>query len=120
MNEILTANSIAYTVENVETGINTISFRIVNPVPDDTEAAFKDVKSLTVGTAEEVYGEYTDVEYESLTIKATGEIIVAMHILSETEKQIRNLQATQAEHGEAIAEHDEAIAAMMFGGEANE
>lgn len=110
MKEIITIGDVSYVVEKVGTGINTISFTIENPVPEDIEAAFKDVKSLTVGNTDgEVYGEYPDVEYESITIKATGEIIVTMHILNETEKQIRDLQTTQAEQ-------DEAIAQMLYGG----
>lgn len=95
MNEIITVGSEKYTVTNVKTGLNTISFKIVNPVSDDVEATFKDVKSLTVGTEKEVYGDYPDVEYESITIKATGEIIVTMRIPTQMELQVAKLQKAQ-------------------------
>lgn len=112
MNEIITASGTNYTVENVTTGINTISFTVTDPAAVDVEAVFKEVKGLTVGDTEgTAYGKYPDVEFESLTISADGKVSVAMHILNETEKQIRDLQVSQAEQ-------DEAIAAMMFGGEA--
>ncbi len=111
MNEIITASGVNYTVENVTTGINTISFTVTDPAAGDVEAVFKEVKELTVGdTKGTVYGEYPDVEFESLTISVDGKVTVTVHILTETEKQIRDLQTSQAEQ-------DEAIAAMMFGGE---
>ncbi len=111
MNEIITASGAHYTVENVTTGINTISFTVTDPAAGDVEAVFKEVKELTVGdTKGTVYGEYPDVEFESLMISADGKVAVTMHILDATEKQIRELQVSQAEQ-------DEAIAAMMFGGE---
>lgn len=111
MNEIITAGGANYTVENVTTGINTISFTVTDPAAGDVEEIFKEVKELTVGDTEgAVYGKYPDVEFESLTISADGKVSVAMHILDRTEKQIRELQASQAEQ-------DEVIAAMMFGGE---
>lgn len=112
MKEIITVNGVKYTVENIKTGIDTISFKVVDPLPDDVEAAFRNVKELTVEDTEgAVYGEYFDIEYKSITINADGAITVTMHIPTKTEKQIRNLQ-------EVVAEHDEAIAAIMFGGEA--
>lgn len=124
MNELITVCGVNYVVENLKTEINKMTFAVKDPIPEDIEAAFKDAKSLTVGDVDangEVYGEYPDVEYESFTITAEGEIIIAMHILTKTEKQIRDLQKTVTENKTAIAEHDEAIAAMMFGGgEANE
>lgn len=112
MNEILTANSEDYTVENVETGINTISFKIVSPVPNDVEATFKNVTAFTIKNEEDniVYGEYPYVEYESLTIQANGDIIVSMHILTQDQIHIRELQVSQLEQ-------DEVIAQMVYGGE---
>lgn len=112
MNEIITANGVDYTAQNVTTGLNTISFMITAPAAGDAEAAFREVKELTVGDGEgTAYGEYPDVEFESITIDADKNVTITMHILTATEKQIRELQVSQAEQ-------DEAIAAMMFGGEA--
>lgn len=110
MNETITANGVIHTVKNVTTGIDTISFTLTNPM-DNPEAEFREVKSITVGDSQEnVYGQYPDVEYESLTIFEDRSVTVTMHILTRTEKRIKELETTQAEQ-------DEAIAAMMFGGE---
>lgn len=109
MNEKITVNGESYTVKNVTTGIETISFTLTNP-EDDPEAAFRGARELTVkdgkGTA---YGHYPDVEYESLTIAADGSVTITMHILTETEKKIRDLQMSQLEQDEAIAE-------ILYGG----
>lgn len=116
MNEIITANGVEYTAKNVTTGIHTISFTLAGPV-DDPEAAFRETKSLTVGDEEGTdYGRYPDVEYEALTIAADGSVTVTMHILTKTEKDIRELQASQAEFQVSQAEQDEVIAEMLYGG----
>ena len=110
MNEVITVGSEKYTVTNVETGLNAISFTVIDSAVGDVDAVFRDVKELTVGDTEgAVYGEYPDVEFESLTISADGRVSVVMHILNETEKQIRELQISQAEQDEAIAE-------LLYGG----
>lgn len=109
MNEIITANGVEYAVKNVNTGINTISFTLLEPM-DDSEAAFKETKSLTVGdTKGTAYGQYPDVEYESLTIAADGKITITMHILTNTEKAVKELQVSQAEQDEVLAE-------ILYGG----
>lgn len=111
MNEIITVSGVNYSATNVVTGTNTISFTLSELVADEADAIFRNAKSLTVGDeTNAVYGEYPDVEFQSLTIGADEDVTVTMHILTETEKQIRDLQTSQAEQ-------DEAIAVMMFGGE---
>ena len=116
MNEIITANGVKYTVQNLNTGLNTISFMVQGLTVEDAEAAFRNVVSLTIGTigtdeAEDiVYGEYPNVTYESITKDAEDNITVTMHIPTKTELQIAELQESQAEQ-------DEVIATMMFGGE---
>lgn len=116
MNEIITANGVEYTAKNVTTGINTISFTLLEPMADP-EAVFRKVKSLTVGDTEgTAYGQYPDVEYESLTIAADGSVTITMHVLTKTERQIRELQASQAEFEVSQAEQDEVIAEMLYGG----
>ena len=116
MNEIITAGGVKYTSKNVTTGIDTISFTLVSPM-EDPESAFREVTELTVGDEQEtVYGQYPDVEYESITISADGSVTVSMHILTKTEKQIKELQVSQTEQDKAIAEQDEAIAEIFFGG----
>ena len=116
MNEIITAGGVKYTSKNVTKGIDTISFTLVSPM-EDPESAFREVTELTVGDEQEtVYGQYPDVEYESITISADGSVTVSMHILTKTEKQIKELQVSQTEQDKAIAEQDEAIAEIFFGG----
>lgn len=116
MNETITVNGVEYTAKNVAIGIDTISFMLVNPI-ENPEAAFRGANELTVGDEQgTVYGQYPDVEYESLTIAADGSVTITMHILTKTERQIRQLQASQAEFQVSQAEQDEAIATMMFGG----
>ena len=122
MNEIITANGVKYTTQNLKTGLNTISFTVQGLSVDEAEAAFCNVKSMTVGISEDegvvsVYGEYPNVTYESLTNDAEDNITITMHIPTKMELQIAELQESQAEIQISQAEQDEAIAAMMFGGE---
>ena len=104
MNEIITVNGVAYTVQNVTTGANSISFVLAELTVEEAEAVFRDCESLTVGTEEEVYGNYPNVTFESITKDADGNVSVTMHILTKSELQIKDLQASQAEQDEAIAE----------------
>ena len=116
MNEIITANGVKYTVQNLHTGLNTISFMVQGLTVEDAEAAFRNVASLTVGTIgtdeteDIIYGEYPNVIYESITKDAEDNITITLHIPTKNELQIAELQESQAEQ-------DEAIATIMFGGE---
>ena len=112
MNEIIIVGGVKYTATNVETGLNTISFTLPDLTADEAETAFKNAESLNVGDGQNnVYGEYPNVVYKSVTKDADGNVSVSMHILTQEQVQIRELQVSQLEQ-------DEAIAAMMFGGEA--
>lgn len=113
MKEIITVNGVSYAAQNVTTGINTISFVLTELSAEEAETVFKDCESLTVGTEEEVYGNYSNVTFESITKDADGNVSVTMHILTKSELQIKELQVSQAEQ-------DEAIATLMFGGNDNE
>lgn len=109
MKEFITIGDKSFVTNKTQTTIDTISFTLECTTVEVVEAVFKKAQSLTVGTDKEVYGEYPDVEFQSMTIGAEGEITVTMHILSKSEKQIRDLQTSQAEQ-------DEAIAQMLYGG----
>lgn len=113
MNEIITVNGVSYAAQNVTTGANSISFVLKNLSLEEAETVFKDCESLTVGTEEEMYGNYPNVTFESITKDADGNVSVTMHILTKSELQIKELQVSQAEQ-------DEAIATLMFGGNDNE
>lgn len=113
MNEIITVNGVSYAAQNVTTGANTISFALAELSAEEAEAVFRNAESLTVGTEEEVYGNYPNVTFESITKDVDENVTVTMHIPTKEELQIKELQVSQAEQ-------DEAIATLMFGGEANE
>ena len=110
MNEIITVGSKKYTATNVETGLNTISFTLSELTADEAETAFKDVESLTVGDVQDnVYGEYPNVVYKSVTKDAEGNVSVSMNILTQDQVHIKELQLSQGEQDEVIAE-------MLYGG----
>ena len=104
MNEIITVNGVKYAAQNVTTGANSISFVLTNLTIEEAETAFKSAESLTVGTEEETYGNYPNVSFESVTKDAEGIVSVTMHILTKEELQIKELQVSQAEQDEAIAD----------------
>jgi hypothetical protein len=113
MNEIITVNGVKYTVHDVSTAPNSISFVVEKITLDEAEEIFKNVTALTVAPADDdnnAYGDYPHVEYASISKDADGNITVTMHILTQIDLQIRDLQTTQSEQ-------DEAIATLMFGGE---
>lgn len=116
MNETITVGGVKFTAANVTTGLNSISFMLPDLTEDEAKAAFKNAKSLSVGEGKTAYGEYPDVEFLSITIGANESVTVTMHILSETERQIRELQTSQAEFQVSQAEQDEVIAEMLYGG----
>lgn len=110
MNEIITVGSEKYTATKVETGINTISFTFPDLTADEAETAFKNVEFLTVGDVQDnVYGEYPNVVYKLVTKDADGNVSVSMNILTQEQVQIKELQISQGEQDEVIAE-------MLYGG----
>lgn len=110
MNEIITVYSKKYTATNVITGLNTISFTLSDLTADEVETVFKSVESLTVSDDQNnVYGEYPNVVYKSVTKDADGNVSVSMSILAQEQVQIKELQTSQAEQDEAIAE-------LLYGG----
>lgn len=110
--EYITANDTEYECQTVTTGINTISFSMEGQEISRVEAAFKGVTELSVsGEDKAVYGTYENLSFESATVYGDGRICVAMHIPDLTEMRIIGLEATQAEQ-------DEAIASLMYGGDA--
>ena len=114
MNEIITTGGVSYTATNVTTGVDSISFDVINMTADEAKGAFRDVTSLTVGDENnEAYGKYPDIKLESVTEYEDGRIVITMHILSETERYIRDLKISQTEQDEVLAE-------LLYGGNNNE
>lgn len=102
--EKITANGITYDAENVTTSSNSISFSI-DDTAENLKGAFSSVTSLTVSDSDgQVYGTYDHISFQSVTEYTDGVVTVTMHIMSQTEIAIAELQATQAEQDEAIAE----------------
>lgn len=105
MTEIITVGGENYTATKVLTGIDTISFTLSDLTMEDAYVVFKNATSLEVGEAEgAAYGLYSGVIFDHLTIYADESVTVTMRIPTETEKQLRALQVSQAEQDEAIAE----------------
>ena len=103
--EIINVNGVSYNAENVTTSLNSISFTISDTTIDTLKETFSSATSLTVSDSEgTVYGTYENVSFESVTEYSDGTVMVTMHILTTTEIAIKQLQASQAEQDEAIAE----------------
>ena len=102
--EYITANGTKYECQNIVTKENEISFTLAGEV-DTLKSAFKNVTSLTVSAEDDVvYGNYENLRYHLVTEYEDGTVEIAMRILSEVEIAVEDLQKTQAEQDEAIAE----------------
>lgn len=109
--EYITANGVVYAAKSVTTSINTISFVVGGNATEEAKTAFQPVTELTVSGEDKVaYGIYNNLSYESVTEYADGEVEVTMHIKSTTEVRLDELERSQAEQDEVIAE-------MLGGGE---
>ena len=109
--EYIKANGAEYACSSAITGIDSISFLIVHQKVADMEEAFRPVTELTVaGEDKEIYGTYKNLSFESATVYEDGRVMVTMHIKSATELRLENLEQTQAEQDEVLAE--------LLGGEA--
>ena len=109
--EFVKANGVEYACKAVVTGVDSISFSIEGQAVADMEKAFRPVTELTVaGEDKEIYGTYKNLSFESATVYGDGSTMVTMHIKSDTELRLENLEQTQAEQDEVLAE--------LLGGEA--
>ena len=120
LNEIITTGGIDYAVQNLCTGLNTISFVVQEMTVDEAELTYKNVTDLAVKSEEgDVYGEYPNVVYASVTKDAEGYVAVSMRIPTQMEQQIAELQESQAATDKSQAEQDEVIAELLYGGGEN-
>ena len=109
--EFVKANGAEYACKAVVTGVDSISFSMEGQAVADVEKAFRPVTELTVaGEDKKIYGTYKNLSFESATVYGDGSTMVTMHIKSDTELRLENLEQTQAEQDEALAE--------LLGGEA--
>lgn len=108
--EFITAGGMEYAAKTVTTSTNAISFTMDGQLIGEIETAFRHVTDLTVSGEEKVtYGTYSNLSFESATVRKDGSITVVMHIPSEQELRLAALETAVEEHDEAIAE--------MYGGE---
>ena len=109
--EFVKVNGVEYACKAVVTGVDSISFSIEGQAVADIETAFRPVTELTVaGEDKKIYGTYKNLSFESATVYKDGSTMVTMHIKSDTELRLENLEQTQAEQDEVLAE--------LLGGEA--
>lgn len=103
--EFIKTNGVEYAFSSVITGIDSISFLIMQQKVADMEAAFRPVTELTVaGEDKEIYGTYEHLSFVSATVYEDGSTMVTMHIKSDTEIRLESLEQTQAEQDEVLAE----------------
>ena len=103
--EFVKANGAEYTCKAVVTGVDSITFSMEGQAVADMEEAFRPVTELTVADEnKEVYGIYKNLSFESATAYGDGTVMVTMHIKSKTELRLENLEQTQAEQDEVLAE----------------
>ncbi len=109
--EFVKANGAEYACKAVVTGVDSITFSMEGQAVADMEEAFRPVTELTVADENKVvYGVYKNLSFESATAYGDGTVMVTMHIKSKTELRLENLEQTQAEQDEVLAE--------LLGGEA--
>lgn len=112
--EYITANGTEYECQSVTTGLDSISFVMAGQEISDIKTSFKDVTALEVsGEDKTIYGTYANLSFESATVYENDSVRVTMHIKSETEVRLENLEESQAEQDEVIAE-------LIYGGVDNE
>ena len=111
--EYITANGTQYECQNVSTSTNAITFTLANGDCEDVKATFSEVTEITVSDGTNIYGTYSNLVFESVTLYADDTIRVTMHIMSEEEIWKANMEASQAEQ-------DDMIASLVFGEESEE
>ena len=103
--EFVKVNGVEYACKAVVTGVDSITFSMEGQAVADIETAFRPVTELTVaGEDKKVYGTYKNLSFESATVYGDGSTMVTMHIKSDTELRLENLEQTQAEQDEVLAE----------------
>lgn len=94
-----------YKTESVSTGTDSISFVLSDMAIADAVEKFSGVTELKVSGADlEPYGAFGNLTFKSATVDANSFVTVVFHIVSAEEIRIANLEQTQAEQDEVIAE----------------
>lgn len=94
-----------YKTESVNTGTDSICFVLADMKISDVVEKFSGVTELKVsGENLEPYGIYQNLTFKSATIDANGFVTLNFHIESAEEFRIANLEQSQSEQDEVIAE----------------
>lgn len=103
--EYITANGVEYAAKSVTTSTSQIIFTLEGQQIGAIEEAFRPVTELTVSGADKsVYGTYSHLSFDQATIREDSSITVVMHIPSQQEVRMSELETAVTEHDEAIAE----------------
>ena len=94
-----------YKTESVVTGVDTIRFTLPDMEITTTVEKFKGITDLTVSDEElKPYGVYSNLIFVSATVDAEGLVTIVFHIAQSAELRLAELEKTQIEQDEAIAE----------------
>lgn len=105
--EIITVNGVKYDTITILTSANSISFTLIDGNITTLKNFFKDTTSLSISDSETpdiIYGKYKNLSFESISEDVNGRITVTMHIPTALELAIVQLQSSQVDQDEAIAE----------------
>ena len=105
--ESITVNGVKYNTAKISTSANSISFTLADGDIITSKNVFKDITALSVSDSETpdvIYGEYENLSFESISEDVDGNITVTMHIPTALELAVAQLQSSQADQDEAIAE----------------
>lgn len=112
--EYIKVNDILYECKSIITGIDSISFTMEGQNVTEIQEVFKGVTSLTVQPNNEEstkpYGYYENLSFVSAAVYADESVCVVMHIKSDIEIRLDNIEASQEIQDEAIAEVAELVA----------
>ena len=104
-NEYVIIGEENYKTESVNTRTDSISFVLADMKISDAVEKFSGVTELKVsGENLEPYGIYENLTFKSATVDANGLVTVDFHIANAEEIRIANLEQTQTEQDEVIAE----------------
>ena len=94
-----------FQTEFVSTGINAICFALADIPIADVVTRFSGAKELRISGADlKPYGIYQNVIFASAMVNAEGIVTVTFRIATNEEIRLKNLEQTQVEQDEVIAE----------------
>lgn len=99
--EYITANGTVYMCQ-IETQSDTVILKF-NKKIEKMKEVFEKITAFTVSEKDgEVYGEYKNLKFQSITEQEDGAVEIKMRILGKMEIAINELQKTQDEQDRAI------------------